>query len=107
MSSIYCRARACRTLFPLSSNDPYYGFIGDDTAQWTPNNLFRNTTPIEPYVGNPGWNLITAMADEAIGRMATTLMLSVLTFCGPRTTVLEGTVHLVLFGAYIVLIFSP
>lgn len=49
--------------------DYYYGFIGDDASQWQPNNLFRNTTPIEPYLGNPGWNLITAMADEAIGRI--------------------------------------
>jgi arylsulfatase A-like enzyme len=47
----------------------YYGFIGDDTSQWQPNNLFRNTTPIEPYLGHPGWNLITAMADEAIARI--------------------------------------
>jgi Ca2+:H+ antiporter len=39
--------------------------------------------------------------------LATTLLLSVLTFCGPRTTVLEGAVHLVMFGVYIVLIFSP
>jgi arylsulfatase A-like enzyme len=54
---------------PVKGFDYYYGFIGDDTTQWTPNNLFRNTTPIEPYLGNPGWNLITAMADEAIGRV--------------------------------------
>lgn len=39
--------------------------------------------------------------------LATTLLLSVVTFCGPRTTVLEGAVHLVMFGVYIVLIFSP
>jgi arylsulfatase len=43
----------------------FYGFVGGDSSQWTPN-LFRNTTVIEPYVGNPSWNLITAMADEAI-----------------------------------------
>jgi len=49
--------------------DYYYGFVGDDTSQWQPNNLFRNTTPIEPYLASPGWNLITAMADEAIGRI--------------------------------------
>jgi arylsulfatase A-like enzyme len=54
---------------PVKGFDYYYGFIGDDTSQWQPNNLFRNTTPIEPYLGNPGWNLITAMADEAIGRI--------------------------------------
>ena len=44
----------------------FYGFVGGDTSQWQPGNLFRNTTPIYPYVGNPGWNLITAMADDAI-----------------------------------------
>jgi len=49
--------------------DYYYGFIGDDASQWQPNNLFRNTTPIEPYLGKPGWNLTTAMADEAIARV--------------------------------------
>src|SRR5215475_10338113 len=54
---------------PVKGFDYYYGFVGDDTSQWQPNNLFRNTTPIEPYLGNPGWNLITAMADEAIGRI--------------------------------------
>jgi arylsulfatase A-like enzyme len=46
----------------------FYGFVGGDTSQWQPN-LFRNTTPIYPYVGNPKWNLITAMADDAIGWM--------------------------------------
>jgi arylsulfatase len=51
---------------PVKGFDYYYGFIGDDTNQWQPNNLFRNTTPIEPFLGKPGWNLITAMADEAI-----------------------------------------
>jgi arylsulfatase A-like enzyme len=46
--------------------DYFYGFIGDDTNQWEPNNLFRNTTPIQPFIGHPGWNLVTAMADDAI-----------------------------------------
>lgn len=54
---------------PIKGFDYYYGFVGDDTSQWQPNNLFRNTTPIQPFLGNPGWNLITAMADEAIGRI--------------------------------------
>lgn len=54
---------------PVKGFDYFYGFVGDDTSQWQPNNLFRNTTPIEPYLGKPGWNLITAMADEAIGRI--------------------------------------
>src|SRR6516164_6515035 len=43
----------------------FYGFVGGDTSQWQPN-LFRNTTAIYPYVGNPSWNLTTAMADDAI-----------------------------------------
>jgi arylsulfatase len=44
----------------------FYGFVGGDTSQWQPN-LFRNTSPIYPYVGKPGWNLTTAQADDAIG----------------------------------------
>jgi arylsulfatase A-like enzyme len=44
----------------------FYGFMGGDTNQWEPGNLVRNTTPIHPYVGKPGWNLMTAMADVAI-----------------------------------------
>ena len=46
----------------------FYGFIGGDANQWQPN-LFRNTTQIYPFVGNPGWNLITAQADDAIAYM--------------------------------------
>ena len=46
--------------------DYFYGFVGGDTSQWQPGNLFRNTTPIHPYDGRPGWNLTTAMADDAI-----------------------------------------
>jgi arylsulfatase A-like enzyme len=45
--------------------DYFYGFIGGETSQWTPY-LFRNTTRIFPYLGQPGWNLTTAMADDAI-----------------------------------------
>ena len=40
--------------------------MGGDTNQWQPGNLVRNTTAIYPYEGKPGWNLMTAMADEAI-----------------------------------------
>ena len=45
----------------------FYGFVGGDANQWEPN-LFRNTTQIYPFLGKPPgtWNLITAMADEAI-----------------------------------------
>jgi arylsulfatase len=46
----------------------FYGFVGGDASQWQPN-LFRNTTAIYPFQGNPEWNLTTAMADEAINHM--------------------------------------
>ena len=48
----------------------FYGFVGGDANQWQPN-LFRNTTQIFPFEGEaPGsWNLVTAMADDAIDYM--------------------------------------
>jgi arylsulfatase len=46
----------------------FYGFMGGETDQWTPY-LFRNTTQIFPWVGKSGWNLTTAMADDAIDYM--------------------------------------
>jgi len=48
----------------------FYGFIGGDANQWAPN-LFRNTTQIYPFEGQPPgtWNLVTAMADDAIAYM--------------------------------------
>jgi len=45
--------------------DYFYGFMGGETDQWTPF-LFKDHTPISPWIGNPGYNLITDMADEAI-----------------------------------------
>lgn len=48
----------------------FYGFVGGDANQWQPN-LFRNTTQIYPFLGKPpgSWNLVTAMADDAIDWM--------------------------------------
>ncbi|MBF7728682.1 arylsulfatase [Pseudomonas sp. N040] len=47
----------------------FYGFVGGDANQWAPN-LFRNTTQIYPFQGQEGkWNLVTAMADDAIDYM--------------------------------------
>ena len=48
--------------------DYFYGFMGGETDQWTPF-LFRNTTPVFPWVGKPGYNLTTDMADDAIRYM--------------------------------------
>src|SRR5437867_5591006 len=46
----------------------FYGFMGGETDQWTPY-LFRNTTQIFPWIGKPGYNLTTDLADEAIKYM--------------------------------------
>ena len=43
----------------------FYGFLGGETDQWTPY-LFRNTTMVTPWVGHPGYNLTTDLADDAI-----------------------------------------
>ena len=45
--------------------DYFYGFMGGETDQWTPY-LFRDHTQVFPWVGHPGYNLITDMADDAI-----------------------------------------
>src|SRR5262249_2174727 len=46
----------------------FFGFVGGGTSQWEAH-LFPNTPPVYPHLGNPTWNLITAMADDAIGWM--------------------------------------
>jgi len=46
----------------------FYGFLGGDSSQWQPY-LFRNHTQVFPWVGKPGYNLITDMADDAINYM--------------------------------------
>src|SRR5271154_4558399 len=46
----------------------FYGFQGGETDQWTPY-LFQNNRQIFPWIGKPGYNLITDMADEAIRYM--------------------------------------
>ena len=46
----------------------FYGFMGGETDQWQPY-LFRNTSQVFPWIGKPGYNLITDMADDAIKHM--------------------------------------
>ena len=48
--------------------DYFYGFMGGETDQWTPY-LFRDHTQIFPWIGKPGYNLTTDLADEAIKHM--------------------------------------
>jgi arylsulfatase A-like enzyme len=45
--------------------DYFYGFLGGETDQWTPY-LFQDHTQITPWIGKPGYNLTTDMADEAV-----------------------------------------
>jgi arylsulfatase A-like enzyme len=45
--------------------DYFYGFMGGETDQWTPY-LFQDHTQINPWVGKPGYNLTTDLADEAV-----------------------------------------
>jgi arylsulfatase A-like enzyme len=46
----------------------FYGFMGGETDQWEPY-LFRDHTQIFPGIGQPGYNLTTDMANEAIAHM--------------------------------------
>ena len=48
--------------------DYFYGFMGGESDQWTPF-LFRDHTQVFPWIGKPGYNLITDMADDAIKYM--------------------------------------
>ncbi len=45
--------------------DYFFGFMGGETDQWTPW-LFRDHTQVFPWLEQPGYNLITGMADDAI-----------------------------------------
>jgi len=45
--------------------DYFYGFMGGESDQWT-SWLFRDHTQIFPWLEDPGYNLITGMADDAI-----------------------------------------
>ena len=51
--------------------------------------------------------MILGLDPTGIVLVVLTLLLSIVTFSGPRTTVLEGAVHLLVFFVYIVLVFSP
>ena len=46
----------------------FYGFVGGETDQWKPY-LWRDHTQVFPWIGKPGYNLTTDMADNAIEYM--------------------------------------
>jgi arylsulfatase len=52
--------------WPLSLGfEHFYGFIGAESSQWRPA-VFEGTKPVEPYLGNPDYNLDYDLADQAI-----------------------------------------
>jgi arylsulfatase len=67
---IGCQARRVHsTCGPAGLGFEYfYGFIGGDSDQWHPA-LYQNTTPIEPYLGDPNYILDRDLADKAIAWM--------------------------------------
>ncbi|KQT86029.1 calcium:proton antiporter [Aurantimonas sp. Leaf443] len=54
-----------------------------------------------------GSNVVLGLSPANMVLLVTTLILSSLTFSGPRTTMLEGAVHLTMFLVFMVLVFSP
>lgn len=54
-----------------------------------------------------GQPVVLGLEPSHTALLALTLGLSALTFSGPRTTVLEGAVHLTIFFVYVTLLFSP
>ena len=54
-----------------------------------------------------GETVILGLDPTGIVLVFLTLLLSMVTFSGPRTTVLEGAVHLLVFFVFVVLVFSP
>jgi Ca2+:H+ antiporter len=66
------------------------------------------TVPLVLMIGLATHQSITlGLADDNIIMLLLTLMVSMLTFSGARTNVLQGAVHLLLFFSYVVLIFNP
>ncbi len=54
-----------------------------------------------------GKSVELGLGDTDILMLVITLLVSVVTFSAARTNVLQGVVHLILFGAYVMLIFAP
>ncbi|MBN9522511.1 calcium:proton antiporter [bacterium] len=54
-----------------------------------------------------GKTIVMGVVPAEVILLALTLVMSLLTFSGPRTTLLEGAAHLAIFVVYIVLMFSP
>jgi Ca2+:H+ antiporter len=51
--------------------------------------------------------IVLGLSDANMVLLATTLVLSTLTFSGTRTSMIEGAVHIALFTVFLILVFSP
>lgn len=66
------------------------------------------TVPVVLIIGlSTGQGITLGLDNENIILLVLTLAVSMLTFSGARTNVLQGAVHLLLFFTYVVLIFNP
>ena len=66
------------------------------------------TIPVVLLIGFlTGHKIILGLSDVSIVMLATTLLVSMLTFTGRSTNVLQGLVHLVLFGVFLILAIHP
>jgi Ca2+:H+ antiporter len=54
-----------------------------------------------------GTPVVMGLDDSGMVLLALTLLVSVITFAGPRTNVLQGVVHLVIFAAYVTMALVP
>ena len=54
-----------------------------------------------------GQDVVLGLSSANMVLLAITLVLSTLTFSGTRTTILQGAIHLTMFGVFLVLVFSP
>ncbi len=54
-----------------------------------------------------GIPVVLGLDDSGMVLLMLTLLVSVITFAGPRTNVLQGVVHLVIFAIYVTMVMSP
>ncbi len=54
-----------------------------------------------------GVPIVLGLDDSGVVLLMLTLLVSVITFAGPRTNVLQGAVHLVVFAMYVTMVMTP
>jgi Ca2+:H+ antiporter len=54
-----------------------------------------------------GTPIVLGLGDSGMVLLTLTLLVSVVTFAGPRTNILQGAVHLVIFAIYLTMVMAP